>query len=178
MTITNGQTATATDVNAMASTQLGLVQADNADYPAGFLVRFGFPNLVASTPAYRAKAIFVAPCDLLIEVLAVQTADMVGLVTVTAIGDGALITDGDDSDGDDGWGMKVSETVGTGIVKCARLLFDNTKTKVTADFQSTAKAFRVVPKGSTVEIIATTANTTTPCECNVTLACREFWSRE
>lgn len=180
MPITNGQVVAAADVNAMLNASLALVQADNAAVPLGFHARFEFPNLVTSTPERRRKVVFVCPCDMLVEAVAVEAADHTAssTLTVQVRGDGALVSDGQSSDGDDGWGVDVTGTVGAGITKLARLLFDNTKTNVGNDFEGTARAFRVLPKGSTITITVSSTSVATPSECAVTLVCREFWVRE
>lgn len=180
MTIANGSAVLASDVNAMVSTALGLVQDDNEAVPAGFQFRLEFPDLLAATLEYRRRARFVCPCDLLIEAVAVDAAEHTAATTldVTIRGDGALVTDGQNADGDDGWGIDITGIVGAGFTKLARLLFDNTRTNVGNDFEGTSRAFRVFPKGSTVEVIvASTGGVATPNEVSVVLLCREFWVR-
>lgn len=180
MTIANGDVVEVADVSALYTAALALLQADNADVPLGFDVRFSFPNLVTSTEAYKRKVVFVCPCDLLLEAVAVEGADhtAASTLTVRVRGDGALFSDDTPEDGDDGWGANVVGAVGAGITKLARLLFDNTLTYVGADFEGTARAFRVLPKGSTITITVESTSVATPSETDVTLVCREFWVRE
>lgn len=176
MTIANASTILKSDLDAMATTALGLVQADNAHLPAGLDVNFVWPNLVTGTALTRRRAVFVAPCDMLIECVAAEAADHTAssTLTVTVVGDGALVT----GDGDDGWGMTLAGTVGAGITKLSRLLFDNTRTNVGVAFESTARAFRVFPKGSTITVTVATTSIATPSQTRVCLVGREYWGRD
>jgi len=170
MAITNGQTITAADLNAMLSSSLASIQSDNAQLPAGLLVPFAFHDLATGTAATRRKAIFVAPFDLIVESVAVQASDFTAAstTTVTITGDGPLVN----------WPITVSGTTGAGIVKLARLLYDNTKTNAAKSFATTSRAFRVFPRGSTITVTASTTSAATPNTCIVILACREFYGRD
>lgn len=170
MAITNGSAVLAADLNAMLSSSLAAIQSDNAQLPAGLLVPLSFHGLTNATVSTRRKAIFVAPFDLIIESVAVQAADFTAAstLTVTITGDGPLVN----------WPVSVSGTVGAGVVKLARLLYDNTKTNAAKSFALTSRAYRVFPRGSTITVSVATTSVATPNTCVVILACREFYGRD
>ena len=92
MTISNGSAILATDLNAMCTTQLGLLETDNLQLPLGFHHAAVFANLVAGTGATRRKHTFVMPVDCYLEALCLTAADHTAASTTTATvtADGAL----------------------------------------------------------------------------------------
>lgn len=188
MTISNGSSIIASDLNTLISTELGLLATDNAQLPLGFVQSFTFPNLVSGTGSTRRKARFVAPFDCYLEALCVQAADQTASSTVKAAvtGDDTLVDnlgDTDDFGEERGlafWPVKVSGTAGAGITLLSRLLFDNTKKKVGlgGNFATSSKAFRLISKGSTLLVSASTTSVATPSCVQVALAVRQFFARE
>lgn len=170
MAIANGSTILTADLNAMLSSTLAAIQADNAQLPAGLELNLSFPGLVNATPAEQRKAIFVAPFDLLVDAIAVQSSGFTAAstLTVAVTGDGPVVN----------WPMTVSGTVGAGVVKLARLLYDNTKTNPAKSFATTSRAFRVFPRGSTITVTASTSSVAAGSLCTVNLAMREFHGRD
>jgi hypothetical protein len=171
MAITNGSTITEADLDAMLSSSLAAVQADNAQLPAGLLIPLWFNGLVAGTAPTRRKAIFVAPFDLIVESVAVQAADFTNpsTLTVTITGDGPLVN----------WPISVSGSIAAGgVVKLARLLYDNTKTNAAKSFALTSRAYRVFPRGSTITVSVSTTSVAVANTCVVMIACREFYGRD
>lgn len=170
MTISNGSVVLAADVNGMLAVSLNDVRDDDAQLPIGAEFNILFPNLVAGTIALSRRFEFVAPCDLLVESMAVQAADMTpaSTLTVRLTGNGPITN----------WPITVTGTVGAGVVALPRLLFDNSKTNVSKDFATTAQAFRVFPKGSTIVVFAETTSIATPSTVQVCLVFREFFGRE
>lgn len=176
MPITNGSTVLAADLNGMATTALALVQADNAHLPAGLELHLHFPGLVAATDLTLRRAVFVAPIDLLLESVAVETGNhtAASTSTVKVVSDGALMN----GTSDDGRGVSVTGTSATGAIdKFSRLLLDNSRTNVAVDFASTAEAFRVFPAGSTVTVTIETTSVAVTSAAHVVLVFREFWGR-
>lgn len=170
MTIANGNTIAAADLNAWLTTQLGLIQDDNEQLPLGTLLNFFFHDLVTSTPERQRKAVFVMPFDGLVEVLAPQCGDhtAASAFTVALTADGAFAN----------WPTSLTGTVGAGINKPTRLLYDGTKTKAALNFSTTARAFRVLPRGSTVTLVVSSASVATPSTCQVCVVLRQFFQRE
>jgi hypothetical protein len=174
MSISDASTVTAADLNAMTTTQQGNVQADNAQLPLGFLLHLRFPTRVAGgfnvVPSRRAKSVFVAPCDVYVETVAVTTGDHTNpsTVTVEITGDGALVN----------WPIKVTGATGASPTLFSRLLYDNTKTKPSADFSTTSRAFRVFPKGSTITVQAASNSVATFTMLGVEVVFRQFFQRQ
>lgn len=173
MTISDGSTIIATDLNALITTDLGRLQDDNARVPLGYHRTFTFKNLVASTNALYRRARVIVPFDCYLETLAVRAAEFTAAstLTVTVEGDGALVN----------WPIEVSGAVGTGTTNVTRLLYDNTKRKVRKSgggFATVSTAFRVFPKGSTIVITPSTTSVATPSMCSISMALRQFFARE
>ena len=184
MSIANDSTITAADLNGMATTALGLVQADNAQVPGVYELHLQFRGVVAgSTDAY-ARYVFVVPFDCYLETFAVSAADQTASSTVSAAltGDGTLVGDLDDDTSvqDEGklvfWPTKVSGAAGSGQTKLARLLFDGTNTK--GAFATTNRAHRTLLRGSTLTLSVATTSVATASAINVALVLREFFARE
>ncbi len=169
MTISNGSAIIATDLDALTTAALALIQADNAQLPIGFHHSATFHNVVTGTNASYRKQIFVVPFDCYIESVCVQAGDQTAASTVTATveADGVLGP----------WDISISGTAGAGTTHLARLLYDNTKTKQSA-VSSTSTAFRVLPAGTTVTITVSTTSIATPSVIVVLLALRQFFARE
>jgi hypothetical protein len=193
MAITNGLTIDKADLDAMLTTSLALLQADGVRPPAGLEQNVYFNNLVAGTARARRRFTFIAPCDLLLETLAVQAVDFTAASSLS-VGVGSGTTDDDDelplmvddiddttSLASDGiratWPVKVTGTVGAGATSLSRLLFDGTKAKLTRP-ATTSRAVRVFLKGSTIHVSASTTSIATPSRLQVCLVMRELWGRD
>ena len=177
MTISNGSAITATDLNAMLTASLQLLVDDNGQLPVGAEMNVVFPNLVTTTPERRRKFTFVCPVDLLVEVAAVQACDFTVASTATVTIQGDVV--GGVSVGPlANWPITITGDTGVGVTALPRLLYDNTKTNVARDFATTARAFRVFPKGTTITITASTTSVATPSTLQVCLVLREMWQRE
>lgn len=180
MTIANGSPIIKADLDALITAQLALIQADNAQLPAGLMVNWTFPNLVASTNATRAKAYFVAPWDLYVESLGADTVDHTAASTFKAAlyGDGNLLNyPRPASVGGVVPFISVSVANGAGFTKGGRLIRDNTKGPAKAD-AATAQSFTVIPRGTTITLVVTTTSIAAPSEAHVTAVFRQFWGRE
>lgn len=172
MAITNDQPITDTDLNNMLNADLGDLQADNAQLPLGGQFDVYFPNLVASTTLKARQTVFVAPCDLLIESVAVQASEF------TAASELTLEIEADSDDALSNLPLTVTGDVGAGVTKLPRLLFDGTPTHPNDDPAGTLRTFRVFPKGTTFTITAETDSVATPSTCQVAIVWRQFFQRE
>lgn len=187
MTISNGSTISASDINTGTSTYLGTFLAgDNALVPLGFHVHALFKNVVTGTTAYKRKMRFVVPFDCYLETFAVVAADQTAASTVSAAitADGSMVDDlsDDASITDEGklvfWPVKVSGTAGSGTTKLSRLLYDGTLTQAGAKFATANRAFRTLLKGSTITVSVKTTSTNTPSHVHAALVLRQFFARE
>jgi len=167
MTIVNGQAILAADLNAMVS--FSTLSTNDVQQPGMVQLFLPFANLVASTAAERRRCVWVAPCDLILEVLAIEAADhtVASTTRVDVTGDGELAT----------WPTAISGATGAGITKLARNLYDNTKSP-SENFALASKAFRVFRKGTTLTVVAQTTSVATPSAVNAILVFREFYNRE
>lgn len=172
MAITNGQPIEIADLNAMVTSALGLVQVDNAQLPLGGQFDVFIPSLVVGTALAARRKQFVAPCDLLIETVAVQVSNFTAasFITVDVEGDGALVN----------WPIHVEELslAGGAIEKLDRVMYDGTPTHPNDDPAGTQRAFRVFPRGSTINITAETDSVATPSTCQIAVVWRQFFQRE
>lgn len=173
MTIVNGSTILAADLNAMALSSLALLQDDNARLPGAIPLTVEFHGLVASTDSYRRRARIVIPTDMLLESIIVQTSpanSAAATITVDLTGDGALPA----------FACRVTGTLGTaGVTKQGRLLFDNSMVAnpgVTPEL--TSRVARLLPRGSTILLTVETTNTLNTMVAQVTLAGRSRLARE
>lgn len=150
MSITNGSTILAADLNAMALPALVNTRVDNARLPGGVELMATLVGVVDTTPAYRSKVRVVVPVDMRVESVAVQCSPgTVGAVVVVDVtGDGALPN----------FAMQVRATLTAGLAKAARLLFDNTMTANPGVTPSlTSRVGRLLTRGSTITITVTSA---------------------
>jgi hypothetical protein len=171
VTVANGSTVLDTDLTALTTTQLGLLQVDNAQLPGAVAQHFHFPNLVASTAAIRSKAIIIVPFDCYLETLSVEACDHTAASTTTVqlVGDGGVSL----------WPVSITGTTGAGTTKLARLLFDNGKTTSKRGlFPTVSRAHRTLLKGSTVTLTVSTTNIATPSQVHVALVMRAIYARE
>lgn len=167
MTIANGSPITAADLNALTTTELALLEADNAGLPGVTHVSRQFFGIVAGTTAYRRKSIWVVPANILVESVAVQTADHTAASTTTVtIDDNIGLTP-----------FQVSGTTGAGRTQMARRLFDGTKTNVGKDFSTTSRVVWVLLKGSVVTIEVTTTSVAVASAIQVAIVGRQFIGR-
>lgn len=181
MTIGNGQIILAADLNAMNTSLMALVQADNAQLPGGLELNWTFPNLVTGTAAQRRKSSFPVPWDCYVEALTAETIDHTAASTFTAslTGDGNLINfpRPAPSAGVTIPFITVTVTGAVGLSKGARLGRDNTKTAPKSS-AATTKAFTVIPRGSTISLSVSSTSIATPSQARVTLVLRQFMGRE
>jgi hypothetical protein len=169
MTIADGQTIIASDLDALTTSALANAQTDNAQLPLGFHLWATFHNLVAGSNALYRRTVFVVPFDCYIESVKVQAGDQTAASTVTL----ALDFDGVLAP----WEISISGSAGAGTTELTRLLYDNTKTKQT-NVAATSMAFRVLPAGTTVAVTVSTTSVATPSMVAVGLCLREFFARE
>ncbi len=167
MTIANGSPILAADLNGLTTAQLALLQADNAALPAVFHANRQFFGVVASTPAYRRKSIWVPPANILVESVAVQASDHTAASTTTV-----RITDNVGL-----FPFAVSGTTGAGRTQLARRLFDGTKTNVGKDFATTSRVVWVLLKGSRVTIEVETTSVAAASAVQVVIVGRQFIGR-
>lgn len=184
MALTNGSAILKTDLDAMVTTQLGLLQDDNEQVPGAYELHLQFRGVVdASIDAYT-KYTFVAPFDCYVETFALSAGDQSGTVKGAVTGDGTHVNDLDDdvSLQDEGklvfWPTKASLTGAAGIVKADRLLFDGTKTKQGRNFATTGRAHRTILQGSTLTVSVAAAAGAAASNIHVALVLREFWARQ
>lgn len=172
MSIANGFSVEAADLNATGQIPLGRAQADNAQLPLGHEYVATFQNLVGGgspTPVNRSKAVFVVPYDCFVESLAVVANDMTNgaSLTVALSCPGVL----------DAFPVAVTTTLVSGALKVSRFLFDNSKANATAGYMSANPALRLLPKGATVTVNTSTTSTATPSSVQVTLVLRSYFNR-
>ena len=161
MTIANGSTIDAADLNTLVETAVNAQISDRTAKPRGHYLSFQFFDVVAATAEHRRQTAFVIPRDCYVESVSVHTGDMVGTVTATITGDGALVN----------WPLEVTGTAASGATDLQRTFYDNTLSK-TQD-----RGFRVLTQGATCTLTIETTSTTTPCVCTVTLVLRQFFGR-
>lgn len=166
MAITNGNLITAADLNALTTTQLGIIQADNARLPGYAPLVFTFQGLINTTVAARRRARFVVPANLLVDTLAVITTpanSSAATITATVSAGGIL----------DDWSMTVTGTLDTIAKKQARLLYDGTMAaKPGLNQATTSRVVRLLPKGAIVDVDISTTNTLATMVATVILCCR------
>lgn len=171
MSITNGQLITKADLDALTTTQLALLQADNARLPGYVPLVFTFQGLVASLAAARRTARFVAPVNLLVDTLAVITTPATSAAaTITAtVSAGGILDD---------WSMEVTGTLDTIAKKQARLLFDGTMdAKPGLNQATTSRVVRLLPKGAIVDVDVSTTNVLATMTATIILCCRSRLAR-
>lgn len=163
MTLANGSMSAAGDVTLASS--LSTLASDNAQKPLAVPLTFIWKNL-SNTSATKS---FVMPFDGYLETLAVQAADQTAASTVTCAVTSTGVLDA--------FPVQVTGTAGTGITKLSRLLYDGTRASVASTQLANNRAFRVLPKGSTVVVTMTTTSTATPSALQATLLLRSFFAR-
>lgn len=170
MAMTNGSTILAADLNAMLSTQLALMAADNAQLPVGFHSQHRFDGIVATTPVERSLSVVVVPFDCYVEALIVTTNGMTNpsTVTVSVTGDGALPN----------FPISTTQSVTAAFTNLVRFAYDGTKGRVGKLAMPTNRAFRVFPRGSTLTVAATTTNVAAGAQLQVAVALRQFFGRD
>jgi hypothetical protein len=171
MSITNGASIAAADLNALTTTQLGLIQADNARLPGYAPIIFTFQGLVSGVALARRRARFVVPVNMLVDTLAVITTPATSsAATITAtVSAGGILDD---------WAMTVTGTLDTIAKKQARLLFDGTmEAKPGLDQATTSRVVRLLPKGSIVDVEVDTTNALTTMVATIVLCSRSRLAR-
>jgi hypothetical protein len=180
MTLSNTNTILSADLSTMVTAALALMATDNAQVPAAYEWHSYFPNLVTGTSAERRKSVVVAPFDCFVEVIAAEGADHTAASTLTVdlYGDGALQAFPQaPASGSTRPFVTVSGTVGAGITKLSRLLYDGTKSSTKAG-PSTSQAVRLIPRGTTLTLQAATTSVATPSSTHIAVVLREFLARE
>ena len=145
MTIANGSTILAADLNTMAQPALVNTRVDNTRLPGGVEFIATLVGVVATTPSYRSKVRVVVPVDMRVESIALQTSPgTVGaVVTVDVTGDGALPN----------FAMRSQVTLTAGLAKSSRRFFDNTMAaNPGVNPELTSRVGRLLPRGSTITI--------------------------
>ena len=167
MTIANGSPITAADLNALTTTELALLQTDNASPPGITHVSRQFFGVVAGTAAHRRKSIWVVPANILVESVAVQTSDHTAASTTTV-----RVTDNIGL-----FPFEVTGMTGAGRTQMARRLFDGTKTNVGKDFATTSRVVWALLKGSIVTIEVETTSVAVASAIQVVIVGRQFIGR-
>lgn len=172
MTLTNASQINITDLQNLTGASLVLCSLDASQNPVGCEANFVFHNLTAaltSSNPERCKATFIAPYDMLIECLAVMSGDFTAASTTTITVSCLGIFDA--------FPLVISGTTGAST-KLTRILYDNsTKIHGKPSNALNSKAVRVIPGGSTVDIIATTTSVATPSMLQVILVYSQFFAR-
>lgn len=173
MTIANASAVLAADLNTMASTSLGLVAADNAQLPLAHEVCFTWQNVTAtvvSNNPERLKCVFVVPFDCFIETVAIVGNDFTAssAIGVVVSCPGLL---------EPALPLTFSATIGTGINKLTRILYDNTRGSASPAYASVNPALRILLKGATATVSVTTNSSATPSSIQVTLLLRSTFNR-
>lgn len=176
MTVANGSAILAADLAALTTTQLGLVQADNAALPGALALHFYFQNLLATTPAYESKTTFVVPADFYLDAIAVEANNHTAASTTTVTVQSSA-NSGDASGTLGLWPATITGTTGAGTTKLSRLLYDGSLTPPKRNFATGSRAFRTYNKGNTLQMTVTTTNTTTASWVHVILVARSFYAR-
>lgn len=149
--IFEGQVITAADLNALGSTSLTTLRADNATKPSAFCFNVDFNNLVASTALNKRTKTFVIPDDMWLREVSVLGGEHAGIITVS-VDSGAMIEP-----------ISITGTLTTpGISKLAR-------------YYAQDKPAQILLKGTTVAIIVSTAMATTGSTLRVGLTLAGPW---
>ena len=171
MTVANGSTILAADLNALTTTQLGLIQADNARLPGYAPVIFTFQGLVATTVPARRRARFIVPANMLVDTLAIITSPATSnTATITAtVSAGGILDD---------FSMEVTGTLDTVTKKQSRLLYDGTMlAKPGLNQSTTSRVVRLLPKGAIVDVTVSTTNALATMVATIVLCSRSRLAR-
>jgi hypothetical protein len=165
VTISNGSTILAADLDALTTSQLIVCAVDAIQAPLAGEVCLVFPGLTAglrSSNPKRCQASFTAPYDVLIEAVAVQAGDhtAASTTTVTLSCPGVL----------DAFPVVMSGTTGAGLTKLARVLYDNAG-------KGPARAVRVIPRGAIVDVDVDTTSAAAASMLQVMIAYTAFFAR-
>lgn len=171
MTVANGTTILAADLNALTTTSLTSMRTDNRRLPGYAPLIFTFQGLVASTTAARRTARFVVPVNMLIDTLAIITSPATSsAATITAtVSAGGILDD---------WSMTVTGTLDTVTKKQSRLLYDGTMlAKPGLNQSTTSRVVRLLPKGAIVDVNVSTTNALTSMVATIVLCSRSSLAR-
>ena len=171
MTVANGSTILAADLNALTSLSLVLMRTDNRRLPGYAPLIFTFQNLINGTPAARRTARFVVPVNMLVDTLAVITSPATSsAATITAtVSAGGILDD---------WAMEVTGTLDTVTKKQSRLLFDGTMTaKPGLNQSTTSRVVRLLPKGAIIDVTVSTTNALATMVATIVLCSRSSLAR-
>lgn len=183
MTIANGQAILAADLNALWATGLASLRTDNAGLPLGHELAFSFAGIVATTPAYKRKAVFVAPVDSYLETLAVQSSGCTAASTVTVTLAGYV--PGNTAAGQIGsdsltlFPVAVGPTAsGAARAAAARVLYQGGRARADAASLPFSPAFRTLLQGAAYQLtVATTSVVVTTARIDVALVLRTGFAR-
>jgi hypothetical protein len=170
MTIANGQLITAADLNAMTTSALALIQADNARLSGVVNHCYTSFNIVAGTSPLLRTWRFVVPVDTIVDWVLLQGCQHTNpsTTTIDITADGAA----------GAFPIAVTGATGTsGRVRIASSYFDNAVTNVANDFSTTSRVLRVWPKGTTVTVVITTTNAVVASSIGINICGRSFYSR-
>ena len=171
MTVANGSTILAADLNALTSASLALMRSDNRRLPGYAPVIFTFQGLINGTPPARRTARFVVPVNMLVDTLAVITSPATSsAATITAtVSAGGILDD---------WAMEVTGTLDTVTKKQGRLLYDGTMlAKPGLNQSTTSRVVRLLPKGAIVDVTVSTTNALATMVATIVLCSRSSLAR-
>lgn len=151
MTISNGSTIAVADLNAVSSSSLTSLQADNAAVPAVYWMNLNFNALTSSTPTIARTRNVVMPDNYLLREIVLAAGEHSGTITLT-IDNGALIET-----------ISMAGVMSSGFVEATRYYV--------------SKPIQVFLKGSIVTVTASTTATGATSTVQVALGFDTEWRR-
>lgn len=172
MTISNGSTITASDLNGMCTTALSNVQADNARLPLGHEYTLNFNGLIDTTASNRRMAAVYLPCDCFLETVTVR-------LGIPALSSTATVTITNNADPANAFPVTLTGTLTAlfAITRFQRVLYDGTGGNVASSYMAANRAVRVYPQGSKLTVTVSTTSTSALPQVQVTLLMRQYFSR-
>lgn len=170
MSISNGSTITAADLNAMTTSALALIRADNARLAGIVNHCYTSFNVIAGTALLLRTWRFVVPVDTIVDWVLLQACQHTNpsTTTISITADGAAAA----------FPISVTGTTGTsGRVRIASPYYDNTVTNVADSFETTSRVLRVWPKGTTVTVVIETTSVAAASSIGINICGRSFYSR-
>lgn len=169
MTLSNGSVIASADT-LLFTAQMSVLQTQNALSPQGTPLAFAFHGLTATTPLYARTRTFVAPCDSLIDTMAVKVCGLttftITTATLTASNPIAL--------------PSLTTTINSGAggtVEGTRTLFRGGRARVDAASLATAPIVRALMQGETYSLVVSTTSVASTGLVVVALALRTEWGR-
>lgn len=170
MTIADGQLITAADLNAMTTSALALIRADNARLAGVVNHSYTSFNIIAGTSPLLRTWKFVVPVDTIVDWVHMQGCQHTNPSTTTI----AITADGAAA----AFPITLTGSTGSsGRVRFSSALYDNTVTNVADNFETTSRVLRVWPKGTTVTVVITTTNAVVASSIGFNICGRSFYSR-